>query len=317
MVITTLLCPESQYSLKCPNITDKKMIVIHNTANSAPAMNEVSYMVGNSSSTSFHAAVDEKQVVVGIPENRNTWHCGDGPNGYGNLYGYSIEICRSLYDSDIDLFKKAEQNAAEYVAYLLNKWGWGVDKVTKHQDYNGKYCPHRTLDLGWARFIAMIQKELDNIEPAVVSTGDYSVLTSVSGYKTAEDAKKKNNPVNIKAKGLYFVYKEVDGAVNISSSKTSPGAWINSEDNKVQTKSQSIASAVPSRSTSKQFTIGESVRVETWLWLNDDYREDIRQGVRVAEPGEFFKILEFAGDWGKAYDPVSKRQVWFNLKYCR
>ena len=34
-------------------------------------------------------------------------------------------------------------------------------KVKKHQDWSGKYCPHRTLDLGWKRFLNKIEKYLD------------------------------------------------------------------------------------------------------------------------------------------------------------
>jgi N-acetylmuramoyl-L-alanine amidase CwlA len=48
---------------------------------------------------------------------------------------------------------------------LLKERGWGIDKVFKHQDFNGKYCPHRTLDMGWQRFIGMIEKELKALEP--------------------------------------------------------------------------------------------------------------------------------------------------------
>ena len=38
----------------------------------------------------------------------------------------------------------------------------GIDRVTKHQDYCGKYCPHRTLDMGWNRFINMIKAKLED-----------------------------------------------------------------------------------------------------------------------------------------------------------
>ena len=52
--------------------------------------------------------------------------------------------------------------AAEYIAYLLKKYGWGIDKVTKHQDYSKKYCPHRTLDLGWQRFLGLVKMYLNS-----------------------------------------------------------------------------------------------------------------------------------------------------------
>lgn len=82
----------------------------------------------------------------------------DGMNGKGNRYGISIEICYSK--SGGEKFTKSEENGAELVAMLLKKYGWGIDKVTKHQDYSGKYCPHRTLDLGWERFLNLVREKM-------------------------------------------------------------------------------------------------------------------------------------------------------------
>ncbi|CAF1843295.1 N-acetylmuramoyl-L-alanine amidase CwlA [Bacillus subtilis] len=77
------LVSEAKYALKCPNYLDAEYITIHNTANDASAANEVSYMTGNTSSTSFHFAVDDKEVIQGLPLNRNAWHTGDGTNDPG------------------------------------------------------------------------------------------------------------------------------------------------------------------------------------------------------------------------------------------
>lgn len=35
-------------------------------------------MIDNHNEVSFHYAVDDKEIVQGIPENRNAWHSGDG-----------------------------------------------------------------------------------------------------------------------------------------------------------------------------------------------------------------------------------------------
>lgn len=158
MQITNVKLPESKYSKKCPYEMTPQGICVHNTYNDASAMAEISYMIGNDSSTSFHAAVDDYRVVTGLPFNRNGFHAGDGRNGKGNRTQIGIEICYSK--SGGDRFDKAEKNAAEYIAYLLKQYNWGIDKVSKHQDYANKYCPHRTLDQGWSRFINMIEAEM-------------------------------------------------------------------------------------------------------------------------------------------------------------
>ncbi len=139
-----------------------EFIVVHNTANDASARNEVAYMIRNDNKVSFHYAVDDKEIVQGIPENRNAWHAGDGSNGPGNRKGLSIEICYSK--SGGKRFEEAEKLAAKFIAYKLNEKSWGIDKVKKHQDFSGKYCPHRTLDMGWQRFLNMVQAELNKLK---------------------------------------------------------------------------------------------------------------------------------------------------------
>jgi N-acetyl-anhydromuramyl-L-alanine amidase AmpD len=157
------LLPESLYDWKSPYKMNPTRIVVHNTANDASADAEIKYMNKSQQQggvqVSYHYAVDDIEVVQGLPENRNGWHAGDG-NGKGNREGIAIEICYSK--SGGERFIKAEQNAVELIVDILNRYGWGIDKVTKHQDYMDKYCPHRTLDLGWDRFLKMIEDKLDN-----------------------------------------------------------------------------------------------------------------------------------------------------------
>lgn len=161
LTIKKIAMPQSKYSIKCPYVMNPTRIVIHNTANDASAENEIKYMQSNNNQVSFHFAVDDKQAVQGIDMWRNAWHAGDGPNGTGNRQGISIEICYSK--SGGTRFMKAEKNAAELTARLLIDFGWGLDKVTKHQDYSNKYCPHRTLDLGWDRFLNMVNDKRDEL----------------------------------------------------------------------------------------------------------------------------------------------------------
>ncbi|AKF31542.1 N-acetylmuramoyl-L-alanine amidase [Bacillus velezensis] len=151
-----------KYALKCPNPMTPEYITIHNTANDASAANEISYMTGNSESTSYHFAVDDKEVIQGIPLNRNAWHSGDGTNGTGNRKSIAVEICYSK--SGGARYRAAEALAIKFVAQLLKERGWGVDKIRKHQDWNGKYCPHRILSEGrWDQVKAVIAAELERL----------------------------------------------------------------------------------------------------------------------------------------------------------
>lgn len=184
------LLPESLYGWKSPYSMTPTRIVVHNTYNDASANNEVKYMhktqAQGGSQVSYHYAVDDVEVVQAIEENRNGFHAGDG-SGKGNREGIAIEICYSL--SGGDKFIKAEQNAVDLIVNILKRYGWGIDKVTKHQDYSGKYCPHRTLDIGWDRFINMVKEKLgETPKPTSTPTVDnnvnvyYKVKTKKHGW---------------------------------------------------------------------------------------------------------------------------------------
>ena len=159
MEIKKNLVEESKYNIKCPYEMNAEFVVVHNTANDASAENEIKYMIGNDKKVSFHYAVDDKEVVQGIPTNRNAYHAGDGSKGNGNRKGIAVEICYSK--SGGDKFIQAEKNAAEFIASILKEKGWGIDKVKKHADFAKKNCPHRTIELGWDRFLNMVQEHLN------------------------------------------------------------------------------------------------------------------------------------------------------------
>nr|DAS24454.1 MAG TPA: N-acetylmuramoyl-L-alanine amidase [Caudoviricetes sp.] len=185
MQITNVICPESKYPTKCPDITEKDGICIHNTANDASAMSEISYMLGRPEKVSFHAAVDNYRIVTGLPFERSCYATGDGRYGKGNAHKINIEICYSK--SGGEQFEEAEKLAAEYTAYLLKQYDWGIDKVKKHQDFANKYCPHRTLDLGWQRFLDMVSSYLEDkpINNEKIESGsDEPVKTYQNGSTT-------------------------------------------------------------------------------------------------------------------------------------
>lgn len=156
------LVPTSKYNIKCPYSMKPIGITVHNTANDASAKNEISYMISNNNYNSFHYAVDDKEIVQGLPLDRNGFHASDGANGTGNRKTIGIEICYSK--SGGDRFIKAEKNAVDLIVYLIKKYNWDISCVKRHYDYapDKKYCPHRTMDLGWDRFLKMIKDKLED-----------------------------------------------------------------------------------------------------------------------------------------------------------
>ncbi|KIO60252.1 Phage N-acetylmuramoyl-L-alanine amidase [Caldibacillus thermoamylovorans] len=184
--IRQMLVSPKKYGIKCPYAMTPEYITVHNTANDASANNEIQYMINNSSQVSYHIAVDDVEAVQGLPLNRNGWHSGDG-NGPGNRKSIGIEICYSK--SGGERYRKAEQNAIKLIAQLLKERGWGIERVKKHQDWSGKYCPHRILEEGrWEAFKAEIQRELNGqpAAPVAPSNGNIDVgsIVTVAAHAT-------------------------------------------------------------------------------------------------------------------------------------
>lgn len=211
----------SKYSIKAPYSMSPQYITIHNTANDASAKNEVVYMKSNNNQVSYHVAIDDKEVVLALPFNRNGWHCGDGSGAKsGNRTSIGIEICYSK--SGGERYKQAEENAVQYTARLLKQYGWGIDRIKKHQDWSGKYCPHRILDEGrWKDFLNRVQKALDKLK------GTTSTSTTTSTPSTSKTTSATNTLYRIKS-GSYSSKSEAKNAVNkVVANKLASEKYIN------------------------------------------------------------------------------------------
>lgn len=181
-IIQNLVTPD-RYDIKCPFEMKPEFYVVHNTDNDAPAENEIVYMKRRPEKISFHYAVDDQEVVQGIPENRSAYHAGDGSTGDGNRCGIGVEICYSL--SGGERFDKAEQNAAKFIAKGLHEKGWDVGRVMRHYDFDGKNCPARTMENGWPRFLGMIQAELDNLNEEVEEVKKFNIIEEIPEWGKA------------------------------------------------------------------------------------------------------------------------------------
>lgn len=237
MEIVQMLCPSSKYGVKCPYTMEPEGITIHNTANDASAKNEVSYMITNNNEVSYHWAVDDVRAVQGISMDRNTWNAGDGGSGYGNRKTISIEICYSK--SGGDRFNTAEQNAAELIARLMLQYKWGPEligtkRINTHQSRNGKYCPHRTLDMGIERFWNMVRTKYSELseqpvptpepEPTPAPSGDSYLVKVTTDALNIRSGAGTNNEVTgcIRDRGTYTI---VETSGNWGRLKSGAG-WI-------------------------------------------------------------------------------------------
>lgn len=227
MALIQSLISSDKYSLKCPYSMTPKGICIHNTANDASAVNERNNLArtDNKKEVSFHIAIDDKESILCIPLNRNAWASGDGANGEGNRNYIHIEICYSL--SGGDKFNESERRAAKEVALLLKDYKWTINNVKKHQDFQNKYCPHRTLDYGWDRFLKMIQVELNklntNNKNEVVKVDYIIQYSDCSSKAIAEVMADRLNCPTINCLRPYAFYSQYKTVIAVGEAKNKSG----------------------------------------------------------------------------------------------
>lgn len=118
-----------------------------------------------------------------------------------NSYSISIECCHP--DSTGKFTEKTEQSLAELCAYLLEKFGLGVDDIIRHYDVTGKQCP-----LYWSP---------TKYQPAEVANARFAEFKE----KVRRLAESGNSPKN---GGTDFCVRVLDGCLNIrkSPSLTAP-----------------------------------------------------------------------------------------------
>lgn len=110
-----------------------------------------------------------------------------------NSYSVSIECCHP--DSTGKFTKETEQSLAELCAYLLDKFGLGVDDIIRHYDVTGKQCPlywsptkYQSAEVANARFKAFKDKVsalIKNDKPADTSTKYYVQVGAFSSEANA------------------------------------------------------------------------------------------------------------------------------------
>ena len=275
LLIKDLLLDNSKYELKGVKKQNPVKLIYHNTANNASAYNEASYMIRNNLKAAFNYVVDDTCAYRCIPDDFYCWNAGHDNGSYG---GIAIEIAYSTSD-DLEKFKRAEKNAVILGCMLINKWNMLAastldEVVTKHQDYlmktwsnsqgkyisYHKYCPHKTLDLGWNRFIDLHKDEL-NIEKEApepetlyrVQVGAFKMR--MNAYNLANELKSKDFATYVvEMNGLYRVQV---GAYQVKSNAYNMEEKLN--DLKYDT---IIVSDNPIEVKKVELKLGDSVKVK-------------------------------------------------------
>ena len=258
----------SKTSTMCTNIRSTKIewIVFHYTAGttsrSGSAINLASWYMSGKASASSDYIVDDTTIVQYNPNIKGRYTWGVGGNKYtnkftslsGRYYGkctnmncINIEVCsnktntKSLNADDSDwFFTEAELNmSAQLIKYLMKEYNIDLDHVIMHHEVTGKMCPamwtrNEASLSGWYNFrnkltSGTIGVSMPSVKPTTTQAEKYTLLVSLDGYLSAEDALNGLNPVKSYSPGEYYIYKKYNDSYNISTTENSAGAWINTK----------------------------------------------------------------------------------------
>lgn len=163
-VKVTIVKPKGYHNARTLKKRKKTIgVTFHGTANNSTGAGDEMhgrYMqnIENDDSrwASWHITVDDNSCTQHLPLDEVSYHAGDGKNGKGNSQTISIEMAQN---SDAD-YNKILENAQKIGVALLKTYP--NIKIYKHQDWSGKYCPRKLLDMpnGWSNFVEGIYKLL-------------------------------------------------------------------------------------------------------------------------------------------------------------
>lgn len=166
-----------------------KYIAIHETDNYNKGANARTHAKaqhdGNFSDMSVHYYCGSDGIYQAAEHTCKCWHVGrtyvSNPNNPDctNNNSIGIEIC---VNSDGD-YAAARQNAIELVKYLLQTTGIPAERVIRHYDAKGKYCPRKMMDNPalWEDFKNQIRGASEVTPPAVDTSWNATGTATCAG----------------------------------------------------------------------------------------------------------------------------------------
>ena len=149
--------------------SDIKYIVIHYTAGKGDtARNNVDAFTHLITKTSAHFFVDEKEVAMSVDPVNIAWHCGGKKYANGapapfhgkctNSNSIGVEMCSDLCGNQYVITADTQSRAAKFTAELMIEYNIPIERVVRHYDVTGKYCPMPMVDSrAWGAFLNMVK----------------------------------------------------------------------------------------------------------------------------------------------------------------
>ena len=216
MKITDALLTPNKYSRPQIPLKSVKKVVLHYVGNPrSSAMANRNYFENQKNCgryVSSHYIVGlEGEILRCVPENEVAY-CSN----QANTYSISIECCHP--DSSGKFTPETEKSAVELCAYLLKKYGLGVDDLIRHYDVTGKQCPlwfvptkyqsEAVANARWAGFKALVSQKMGGSTDAVEQKASFKVKILDDALNVRKAAGVGNPIVGVIHKGEVYTIVE-------------------------------------------------------------------------------------------------------------
>lgn len=144
---------------------------------------------------------------------------------------FEVEGNKVILNEDVEIYINADD--AKNKVNSRGVYNKGEYYIYKQQGNAYNIARFQGAPGGWVYQEEIIKKvevkeELkEEVKETEAQSNKFTLKNTVSGFRTANNAKSSTNPVNQLAKGEYFIFKKYNGMINVSKSANSAGSWIN------------------------------------------------------------------------------------------
>lgn len=233
MKITDALLSPNKYSRPQIPLKSVKKVVLHYVGNpNTSAQANRNYFENQKNGgryVSSHYIVGlDGEILRCVPENEVAY-CSN----QANTYSISIECCHP--DATGKFTDATTSSAAELCAYLLKKYGLGVDDLIRHYDVTGKQCPlwfvptkyqaEAVANARWAGFKALVSQKM-GVAPSADKSFKVKIIDNALNVRKAAGV--ANTIVGVIHKGEVYTIVETKAVGSAVWGKLKSGlGWIN------------------------------------------------------------------------------------------
>lgn len=222
-------------------------ITIHHNAGVATVAQLLEYANTTTRNMSFNYCINDYDIGMDVEEKNRAWTSSSAANDHRCV---TIEVCNSSAGGDWPISDASMDTLIKLCADICKRNG--IKKLfydgttngtlTRHEMFASTGCPGPYIKAHTDYICDEVNKLIGESTPSEpvkpdtpvtppVNDKKYEVVTVLKGYYTSADAVAGRNPVRSVEPGTYFVYNETAEAVNVTRTKSVPGAWIDKSKN--------------------------------------------------------------------------------------